>query len=84
VPFVLWCAAHHLHDFEGTIWKALSGMGDLDTNAAMVGASSPRRSGGKVYRLHGVTPVSPCRTGCPSPNGSLVRSQWLQLLQNTL
>jgi ADP-ribosylglycohydrolase len=37
VPFVLWCAARHLHDFEGAIWQALSGLGDLDTNAAMVG-----------------------------------------------
>jgi ADP-ribosylglycohydrolase len=33
----MWCAAHHLHYFEGAVWKALSGMGDLDTNAAMVG-----------------------------------------------
>jgi ADP-ribosylglycohydrolase len=37
VPFVLWCAAHHLHDFEGAIWTTLSGSGDIDTNAAMVG-----------------------------------------------
>jgi ADP-ribosylglycohydrolase len=37
VPFVLWCAAHHLHDFEGAIWTTLSGFGDMDTNAAMVG-----------------------------------------------
>jgi ADP-ribosylglycohydrolase len=37
VPFVLWSAAHHLHDFEGAIWTTLSGMGDFDTNAAMVG-----------------------------------------------
>ncbi len=37
VPFVLWCVAHHLHDFEGAIWTTLSGFGDIDTNAAMVG-----------------------------------------------
>jgi ADP-ribosylglycohydrolase len=37
VPFVLWCAAHHLYDFEGAIWTTLSGFGDMDTNAAMVG-----------------------------------------------
>jgi ADP-ribosylglycohydrolase len=37
VPFVLWCAAHHLHDFEGAIWTTLGGFGDMDTNAAMVG-----------------------------------------------
>lgn len=37
VPFVLWCAAHHLHDFEDAIWTTLRGLGDIDTNAAMVG-----------------------------------------------
>ncbi len=37
VPFVLWCAAYHLHDFEGAIWTTLGGFGDMDTNAAMVG-----------------------------------------------
>ncbi len=37
VPFVLWCAAHHLHDFEEAIWTTLGGFGDMDTNAAMVG-----------------------------------------------
>jgi ADP-ribosylglycohydrolase len=37
VPFVLWCAAHHLHDYEGATWATLSGFGDIDTNAAMVG-----------------------------------------------
>jgi ADP-ribosylglycohydrolase len=37
VPFVLWCAAHHLHDFEGAIWTTIGGFGDIDTNAAMVG-----------------------------------------------
>jgi ADP-ribosylglycohydrolase len=29
VPFVLWCAAHHLHDFEGAIWTTLGGFGDI-------------------------------------------------------
>jgi ADP-ribosylglycohydrolase len=67
VPFVLWCAAHHLRDFERAIWKVLSGMGDLDTNAAMVGVSSPLRSGGRAYRAHGATHGSPYRTGCPHP-----------------
>ncbi|HET8844010.1 MAG TPA: ADP-ribosylglycohydrolase family protein [Ktedonobacteraceae bacterium] len=37
VPFVLWCAAHHLHNFEEAIWTTLGGFGDIDTNAAMVG-----------------------------------------------
>jgi ADP-ribosylglycohydrolase len=37
VPFVLWCAAHHLRDYEAAIWTTLSGEGDIDTNTAMVG-----------------------------------------------
>jgi ADP-ribosylglycohydrolase len=37
IPFVLWCAAHHLHDYETAIWTTLAGDGDIDTNAAMVG-----------------------------------------------
>jgi ADP-ribosylglycohydrolase len=37
VSFVLWCAAHHLHDFDGAIWTTLGGFGDMDTNAAIVG-----------------------------------------------
>ncbi len=37
VPFVLWCAARHLRDFEGAVWTTISGLGDIDTNAAMVG-----------------------------------------------
>lgn len=37
VPFVIWCAAHHLYDFEEAIWKAVSVLGDRDTICAMVG-----------------------------------------------
>lgn len=37
VPFVIWCAAHHLNDFEEAIWKAVSALGDRDTICAMVG-----------------------------------------------
>jgi ADP-ribosylglycohydrolase len=37
VPFVLWCAAHHLRDYQAAIWATISGLGDVDTTAAMVG-----------------------------------------------
>ncbi|WP_212005644.1 ADP-ribosylglycohydrolase family protein [Chitinophaga sp. HK235] len=38
VPFALWCAAHHLDNFEEAIWTAVSGLGDRDTIAAIVGS----------------------------------------------
>lgn len=37
VPFVLWCAASSLSDFEEALWKTVSGFGDMDTTCAMVG-----------------------------------------------
>jgi ADP-ribosylglycohydrolase len=37
VPFVLWCAAQSLDNYEQAIWDTASGMGDIDTNCAMVG-----------------------------------------------
>ncbi|WP_343672347.1 ADP-ribosylglycohydrolase family protein [Chitinophaga sp.] len=37
VPFALWCAAHHLHDFEAAIWTTVNGLGDRDTTCAIVG-----------------------------------------------
>jgi ADP-ribosylglycohydrolase len=37
VPFVLWCAGQHLTSYEEAIWFTLSGLGDIDTNCAMVG-----------------------------------------------
>jgi ADP-ribosylglycohydrolase len=37
VPFVLWCAAQHLDNYEVALWLTASGQGDMDTNCAMVG-----------------------------------------------
>jgi hypothetical protein len=37
VPFALWCAARHLHDFEEAMWSTVSGLGDRDTTCAIVG-----------------------------------------------
>ena len=37
VPFCLWCAAHHLGNYEEALWLALAGGGDRDTTCAIVG-----------------------------------------------
>jgi ADP-ribosylglycohydrolase len=37
VPFCIWMAAHHLHQFPEAIAKTISAGGDCDTNAAIVG-----------------------------------------------
>lgn len=48
VPFALWCAAHYLDDYEEAFWATVSGLGDIDTNCAIVGgivALSAREKG---------------------------------------
>ena len=37
VPFALWCAAHHLDNYVKALTLTISGGGDCDTNAAIVG-----------------------------------------------
>lgn len=37
VPFVIWCAAQHLDNYEEALWLTVSGLGDRDTTCAMVG-----------------------------------------------
>ncbi|MFW9802744.1 MAG: ADP-ribosylglycohydrolase family protein [Candidatus Thorarchaeota archaeon] len=37
VPFVIWCAAHYLEDYENALWNTVSAFGDMDTTCAMVG-----------------------------------------------
>jgi ADP-ribosylglycohydrolase len=37
VPFCLWCAARHLGDYEVALWTTVAGLGDMDTNCAIVG-----------------------------------------------
>jgi ADP-ribosylglycohydrolase len=37
VPFVLWCAAQSLDDYEEALWLTVAGLGDRDTTCAMVG-----------------------------------------------
>jgi ADP-ribosylglycohydrolase len=37
VPYVIWSAARSLGNYEQAIWDTASGLGDIDTNCAMVG-----------------------------------------------
>jgi ADP-ribosylglycohydrolase len=37
VPFCVWIAAHHLHDYEAALWETVLGLGDIDTTCAIVG-----------------------------------------------
>jgi ADP-ribosylglycohydrolase len=37
VPFCLWAAIRHLHDFEAAFWTTIEAGGDIDTTAAIVG-----------------------------------------------
>jgi ADP-ribosylglycohydrolase len=37
VPFTLWCAGESLSNFEDAMWLTASGLGDVDTNCAIVG-----------------------------------------------
>jgi ADP-ribosylglycohydrolase len=37
VPYAIWCAAHNLQNFEKAIVTTVTGGGDCDTNAAIVG-----------------------------------------------
>ena len=37
VPFALWNAACHLNDYQEALWSTVSGLGDRDTNCAIVG-----------------------------------------------
>ena len=37
VAFALWCASSFLNDYEAALWATASGLGDVDTNCAIVG-----------------------------------------------
>ena len=37
VPYAIWCAASYLTDYEAALWHTAHGMGDIDTNCAIVG-----------------------------------------------
>jgi ADP-ribosylglycohydrolase len=37
VPFSVWCAARHPHDYVEAMWATVAGLGDRDTTCAIVG-----------------------------------------------
>jgi len=37
IPFALWCASQSLGNYEEALWLTASGLGDIDTNCAIVG-----------------------------------------------
>jgi len=45
VPFCLWSAAHHLHNFAEAMWWTVRGRGDRDTTCAIVGGIVALSSG---------------------------------------
>jgi ADP-ribosylglycohydrolase len=46
VPFCLWVAAHHQHDYIEAIWRTVTGRGDRDTTCAIVGSIVALSAGG--------------------------------------
>jgi ADP-ribosylglycohydrolase len=45
VPFCLWCLARQPDSFEEALWLTVSGLGDRDTNCAIVGGVVVLRTG---------------------------------------
>jgi ADP-ribosylglycohydrolase len=45
VPYAIWCAAHNLRDFRRALMTTITGGGDCDTNAAIVGGIVGARVG---------------------------------------
>jgi ADP-ribosylglycohydrolase len=45
VAFCLWCAAHSLDDYVAALWRTADGLGDIDTNCAIVGGIVAARVG---------------------------------------
>lgn len=52
VPFCLWAAARHLHDFAEAFWTTIHAGGDIDTTAAVVGGIVVMATG-----LEGIPPL---------------------------
>jgi ADP-ribosylglycohydrolase len=45
VAFCLWAAAYHLDDYVAAVWHTADGLGDIDTNCAIVGGIVASRVG---------------------------------------
>ena len=67
VPFVLWCAARHLDDFETALWETVSGLGDRDTTCAMVGGIVALRVGMDGIPAAWLTNREPLTDGAVAP-----------------
>jgi ADP-ribosylglycohydrolase len=52
VPLALWCAAHHLTDYQRALWLTVSALGDRDTTCAIAGGIVSCRVG-----YHGMPPA---------------------------
>lgn len=46
VPLAVWCAAHHLDDYERALWLTVRALGDRDTTCAIAGGIVACRVGG--------------------------------------
>ncbi|MBO9202021.1 MULTISPECIES: ADP-ribosylglycohydrolase family protein [Niastella] len=62
VPFALWCAANHTDSFVEAIWKGISGLGDRDTIAAIIGSIVVMSAGLKSIPEQWLIQVEPFRT----------------------
>jgi ADP-ribosylglycohydrolase len=66
VPFVLWCTARHLGDFEDGIWTAVSGLGSRHGTCAMVGG---------ILALHRAAEIPPGWLRSREPLGDRARRE---------
>lgn len=57
IPFSIWCAAHHLNNFEESLWKAVSILGDRDTICAIVGGITMMSSEEKTVPIEWMNAV---------------------------
>ncbi len=45
LAYCLWCAGSYLNDYAAALWHTASGLGDIDTNCAIVGGIVAARVG---------------------------------------
>ena len=63
VPFALWCAGEHLDNYEEALWQTVSGLGDRDTNCAIVGGIVALSAGVDPFPPPGGRRASRCPAG---------------------
>jgi ADP-ribosylglycohydrolase len=67
VPFALWAAAHHLDDYQDALWATVIGLGDRDTNCAIVGGIAAMSAGIESIPLSWIHSREPLPASCPYP-----------------